>query len=391
MSIRIAIGVFLLFALARPVFAQSANEVVIGSQYSIHSEILDETRTYWTSLPDSYDLESSSHKTYPILIVLDGGEHFRYVAGMLGFMSAGRNGSRRVPETIVVGVASTNRERDFTPDRIVTRRENDTGGGDRFLDFLEKELLPVLQDRYRLAPFTVLMGHSLGGLLASHAYLQAETTFDAFLVVDPSFGNWDAATMDQKLDAMTPTSFDRFLYVASANWGSRNLRNRDRHVRFYEALHRRAGPGPFRARLDYFEDENHGSVPMIAFYNGMLALFEGYGMTYRDVTSVEQLTSHYEDISARLSYDVLPPEELVNRVGYRMLRSDDDQQKAAALSFFDLNAVNYPESFNVFDSLGEVHAALGHTREAIESYRRSLELNPGNENARRQLDLLTAQ
>lgn len=390
MSIRIPIGIVLLFALTHPLFAQSANAVVMGSEYSIRSEVLDEDRTYWVSLPASYDLAASSHATYPLLVVLDGQVHFRYIAGMLGFMSAGRSGSRRVPEMIVVGIASTNRERDFTPDKIVTRRANDTGGGDRFLDFLETELLPVLQGRYRLAPFTVLMGHSLGGLLASHAYLQAETTFDAFIVVDPSFGNWDAATMDQKVEAMPRTSLDRFLYVATANWGPRNFRNRDRHVRFYEALHRRAGAGPFRARLEYFEDEDHGSVPLIAFYHGMSALFEGYGLTYRDVTSLEQLTSHYEAISDRLSYDVLPPEELVNRIGYRMLRSEDARQKAVALSFFDLNAANYPASFNVFDSLGEAHAALGHTREAIESYQRSLQLNPDNENARRQLDLLAA-
>lgn len=306
-------------------------------------------------------------------------------------MSAARNGSRRVPEMIVVGVASTNRERDFTPDKIVTRRANDTGGGDRFLDFLEKELVPVLEDGYRASSYRLLMGHSLGGLLAAHAYLKAETTFDAFLVIDPSFGSWGAPTMDRKVDAVTAKSFDRFLYLASANWGVRNLGNRDRHVRFYEALHRRAGADRFRARLKYFEGENHGSVPLIAFYDGMSAIFEGYGLTYREVTSWEQLTSHYEAISDRLSHDFKPPEELVNRVGYRMLRSDDDRQKNAALRFFELNATNYPGSFNAFDSLGEAYAVLGQKRKALESYRRSLAINPDNEHARDQLEILAAQ
>jgi predicted alpha/beta superfamily hydrolase len=391
MRMRIPISLFLLFALTHPGYAQSANEIVIGSKHSVYSEVLGESRDYWVSLPDSYGLESESHKTYPILVVLDGRSLFRPISGTLSFMSASRNGSRRVPEMIVVGIPSTNRERDFTPDKIVTRRENDTGGGDRFLGFLENELLPVLRGAYRTSPYSMLVGHSLGGLLATHAYLKSESTFNAFIAIDPSFGSWDADTMDPKIDAITGQSFDRFLYLATANWGARNLRNRDRHVRFYEALHRRVGGGQFRARLEYFEDENHGSVPLIAFYNGMSEIFQGYGMSYRDVTSLEQLTSHYHAISERLSHDFQPPEELVNRVGYQMLRSDDSEQKAAALELFELNATNHSGSFNVFDSLGEAYASLGQKAKAIESYRRSLEINPGNENAKDQLELLGVQ
>jgi predicted alpha/beta superfamily hydrolase len=368
-----------------------ANEVVVGSKYSIHSELLGETREYWVSLPDSYDLESESHKTYPILIVLDGRSHFRSVSGMHSFMSTSRSGSRRVPEMIIVGVASTNRERDFTPDKIVTRRENETGGGDNFLNFLETEFIPFLNNTYRSSSFKVLMGHSLGGLLVTHAYLKAESTFNAFIAIDPSFGNWDADTMDQKVETATDSSLNRFLYIATANWGTRNLRNRDRHVRFYESLHRRAGSDQFRAQLEYFEDENHGSVPLMAFYNGMSTLFEGYGMTYRDVTSSEQVASHYEVISDRLSHDFKPPEELVNRAGYQMLRQDDEKQKASALELFELNASNYPMSFNAFDSLGEAYHAMGETKKAIESYQRSLELNAGNENAKTQIKVLEKQ
>ena len=372
-------------------YSQVAIDPAAGTHYSIYSELLGETREYWVSLPDSYDLESESHTTYPLLIVLDGRSLFRPVSAMHGFMSTGRSGSRRVPEMIVVGIASTNRERDFTPDKIVTRRENATGGGDIFLGFLETELLPVLHDSYRSSSFSVLLGHSLGGLLAIHAYMKANTTFNAFIAIDPSFGNWNADTMDLKVEAITDASFDRFLYIASANWGSRNLRNRDRHVRFYESLHARSAPRQFRARYEYFENENHGSVPLIAFHNGMSSLFEGYGMTFRDVTSAEQLTTHYEIISDRLSHDFKPPEELVNRAAYQMLRQDDDTQKAAAIALFELNASNHPMSFNAFDSLGEAYHAVGDIKKAIASYQRSLALHAGNENARNQLDILEAQ
>lgn len=388
MKIRFCLSFLFLLLFARLGYSQTSDDVVVGSKYSIHSDLLDETREYWVSLPDSYHLDSESHKTYPLLIVLDGQSHFRFVSGMHHFMSASRSGSRRVPEMIIVGVASTNRERDYTPDKIVTARENDTGGGDIFLSFLETELLPDLHNSYRTSSFNVLMGHSLGGLFAVHTYMKAESAFNAFIAIDPSFGTWDAETMDQKVEAMTDSSFDRFLYMATANWGTRNLRNRDRHVRFYESLHSRAGAGPFRAQLEYFEEENHGSVPLIAFYNGMSSLFKDYGLTFQEITSSEQLVSHFELISDRLSHDFRPPEALVNRAAYQMLRRENDQQKAEALKLFELNASNYPMSFNAFDSLGEAYQAVGETKKAMDSYKKSLALNAGNENAKAQLKIL---
>ena len=183
------------------------------------------------SLPESYSDETSSYKRYPVLIVLDGNAHFRSITGMVNYMSSGYNGNRRIPEMIIVAAQNVNRRRDFTPDKIMTIRENDSGGGERFLSFLENELIPELDKKYRTEHYRILFGHSLGGLLATHTYMKAHTLFNAFIAVDPSLGTWDAETMDKKLDAVTEKSFKRFIYIATANWGKRNIRNRDRHIR----------------------------------------------------------------------------------------------------------------------------------------------------------------
>ena len=46
----------------------------------------------------------------------------------------------------------------------------------------------------------------------------------------------------------------------------------------------------------------------------------------------------------------------------------------------------FPESSNAWDSLAEVHLTLGHDADALEFYTRSLELDPGNDNARAMLE-----
>jgi len=360
--------------------SQDVGQIVIGTQHILHSNILNEDREYSVNLPESYSNEGSSYKRYPLLIVLDGNAHFRSITGMVNYMSYGFNGNTRIPEMIVVAIQNVDRRRDFTPDKIITKRENNSGGGENFLSFLEDELIPELDQKYRTDPYRILFGHSLGGLLATHAYMKEKTLFNAFIAVDPSFGTWDAETMDKKLDAVTEKSFERYIYIATANWGKKNIRNRDRHVRLYEALNSKC-EGEFHAKLEYFENENHGSVPLIAFYNGISAIFEGYGIYYRNIESKEQLTQHFQSISQRLSWDIRPPEYLVNRVGYRILQSRNESEKSKSLAFFILNTENFPNSFNAFDSLGEAYEALGNKENAVNNYEKSVELNPGNEHA----------
>ncbi|HZW63553.1 MAG TPA: alpha/beta hydrolase-fold protein, partial [Flavobacteriaceae bacterium] len=368
--------------------SQDVEQIIIGTKHSLRSTILNEDRAYWISLPDSYPNKESAYKRYPVLIVLDGDLYFKSIAGIVNYMSSDVYRSWKIPEMIVVGIQNVDRRRDYTPDKIVTVRENNSGGGERFLSFLEDELIPELDQKYRTEQYRILFGHSLGGLLATHAYMKEKTLFNSFIAVDPSFGTWDSETMDKKLASLTEPSFERYLYIATANWGKRNIRNRDRHVRLYEVLNSKC-KGELPAKLEYFENENHNSVPLIAFYNGISSIFEGYGISYRNVESMEQLTQHFQSLSKRLSWELSPPESLVNQVGYAMLQNRDESVRQKALAFFILNTENYPKSFNAYDSLGEAYAFWGDIKNAIENYKKSLELNPSNEHARMKIKELS--
>ncbi|MDX1828640.1 MAG: alpha/beta hydrolase-fold protein [Lutibacter sp.] len=379
------ITVILLILGLNQVSSQNAEQIVIGTKHHLHSNILNEDREFWISLPESYNTQAASHKKYPLLIVLDGNTHFRAITGMVNYMSSGYN--IRIPEMIVVGIQNIDRRRDFTPDKIITVRENNTGGGEKFLRFLEEELIKELDKNYRTTSYQILFGHSLGGLLATHAYMKEKTLFNAFIAVDPSFGTWDSETMDKKLDSLTEQSFERFIYIATANWGKRNIRNRDRHVRLYESLNSKC-KGELPAKLEYFENEDHRSVPIIAFHNGISTIFNGYGINYRNIETAEQLKQHYQTLSQRLYWDFSPPEALVNRIGYRMLQSRNATDRTKALSFFLLNTENFPNSYNAFDSLAEAYEVLGDKANAINNYKKSLKLNPNNKNALMKIESL---
>jgi len=214
MSRNIIIVLFLLIGINQ-VKSQNVGQIIICTKHILHSNILNEDREYWISLPDSYNDEASSYKNYPILILLDGNVHFKVISGMVNYMSSDSYRSWKIPEMIVVGIQNVDRRRDYTPDKIVTVRENNSGGGESFLSFLKDELIPELDLKYRTEPYRILFGHSLGGLLVTYAYMKKETLFNAFIAVDPSFGTWDEETMDKKLDAVTSRSFERFIMVSS--------------------------------------------------------------------------------------------------------------------------------------------------------------------------------
>jgi len=361
--------------------SQNKGKIEIGDIYSIHSKILSEERKYWISLPESYDDKLKSYKRYPLIILLDGHLHFKSSAGMIQFMSGERNGYRQLPEMIVVGIMNVNRRRDFTPDKVITKRKNETGGGDKFLTFLEQELIPKIDNEFRTMPFRVLFGHSLGGLFTAHAYLQENSSFNSFISIDPSFGTWTDSIMDGKIKLVNEKVFTRPIYIATANWGKGNIRNRDRHIRFYESLNSKC-EGKYKGKIEYFENENHGTVPLPALYNGISFIFKDYYYPYRSATNREELVNHFKKISQRLSYKFSPPEELVNRIGYNKLRSRNEDEKKMALDFFKLNVENYHESYNAYDSLGEAELEFGSKEKALKHFEKSLELNPNNENAR---------
>ena len=79
----------------------------------------------------------------------------------------------------------------------------------------------------------------------------------------------------------------------------------------------------------------------------------------------------------------MPSEEHVNNMGYMMLYLVKDVKKA--LEFFEYNISNFPNSANVYDSLAEGYMVKGDKAQAIKYYKKSLKLDPNNQNAARMI------
>jgi len=203
--------------------AATAQEVAppTPQRIEIHSKILNEDRAIWVRTPPGYQ---QSKNVYPVVYVTDAPEPVNEIGSTIDFLAE----NRRLPQLIVVGIGNTDRRRDLTPSQADVKNADGSvskyptsGGGDRFLDFIQTELMPEIEKRYRTAPYRIFAGHSLGGLLAIHALTSRPDLFDAYIAVSPSL-HWDSGRTLHQAEKFfaTHTELKKALFFSLANEGA---------------------------------------------------------------------------------------------------------------------------------------------------------------------------
>ncbi len=98
-------------------------------------------------------------------------------------------------------------------------------------------------------------------------------------------------------------------------------------------------------------------------------------------TNISEGISFYKDAkkNSQKDYDFSGIESELNRMGYYLMRSGKIYN---AIEVFKLNTEEFPNSANAFDSLGEAYLISGNKKLALLNYKKSVELNPDNRNAK---------
>jgi predicted alpha/beta superfamily hydrolase len=268
------------------------NQVIIGQTDSIKSKILNEKRRIWVYLPSGYDDNLFAKKRYPVVYLLDGDAHFASVTGMIQQLSQ-VNGNTICPEMIVVAIPNTDRTRDLTPtnatvdaDGKKTDEFRSSGGGEKFTSFIEKELIPHIDSVYPTQPYRILIGHSFGGLTVMNIVINHTDMFNSYVAIDPSMW-WDGKKLlNQARQVFAQKKFTgKTLFLGIANTmssGMDTLHVRkdtaalSAHIRsileLKDILQSNPGNGLAFA-YKYYNDDSHGSVPLITEYDALRFLF----------------------------------------------------------------------------------------------------------------------
>lgn len=184
----------LLFLFTLSFSFKAQNPFIIGEIKELDSKILNEKRTINVYLPEDYDKDTAR---YSVIYLLDGSadEDFIHISGLVQFNSF--EWIKRVPKSIVIGIANTDRKRDFTFPSTVKEEQKTyptTGHSDKFISFIETELMPFVKTNYRVSSGSTLIGQSLGGLLASEILIKKPSLFNHYVIVSPSLW-WDNGSL----------------------------------------------------------------------------------------------------------------------------------------------------------------------------------------------------
>jgi predicted alpha/beta superfamily hydrolase len=211
------------------------------------------------SLPADY---RSSEKRYPVLYVLDGW-HFP----LMSFLQDNNRFSGRMPPLVIVtishgaGNVMALRARDFTPSRV--ERTPGSGGADAFLEFLERQVIPMIDATYRTDPADrALVGHSFGGLFALYVLEQRPALFQRIVASSPTIG-WD----DRKLFAASRLKrFDPPVRLDLSVEPEPRFRD---DVVAFTALLDELKPNGLTYRMKVHEGEDHNSLRVSALPSGL--------------------------------------------------------------------------------------------------------------------------
>ncbi|MEJ7733147.1 MAG: alpha/beta hydrolase-fold protein [Polyangiaceae bacterium] len=346
--------------------AAKAEPAAGPAQVTLQSTVLGEQRTILVRTPPGYERGTDRH---PVLYLTDGDRQIAHTAATIEYLA----GHGRMPEMIVMGITNTDRTRDLTPTKSSMKDGGrvmempTSGGADKFLEFIEKELVPHVEKSYRTQPYRVFAGHSFGGLFAVHALTQKPDLFQGVIAVAPSL-QWDNGWVLKRAEQLLTSrpELDRTLFVTLGDEPGEAFAA-------FEQLQKIAAqkaPKGFRFGAAHMPDEDHGSVVLRSHYAGFRKVFDGWMMprdpeTQAVAKGIEAVDAHYAALSKRFGFDVRPPEELLNQLGYQLMQGSklDD-----AIAVFQRNAERYPASANVYDSLADAYENKGQLDLAVTNY-----------------------
>jgi len=354
LSIRLLSSVAVLLLIASAAIAQPAPGTI--KRFSIKSTVLGEDRIILVRTPAGYE---TNKVTYPVLYMTDGDGHMGHTASTIEFLT--QNG--RIPDLIVVGVTNTDRTRDLTPAKSSDKnlagelRFPTSGGADNFLKFFETELIPEIEKTYRVQPYRIFAGHSLGGLFAIHAMISKPGLFNSYIAVSPSLQWENSEALKRAADFLKNQKEAKVTLFASI--GNEPGPIGEDFDKFKDLLAKSNIKG-FEWQAERMADEDHGSVVLRSHYFGLRKVYEGW-QAPRDPNGaisggLKGADEHYKKLSAKFGYSIPVPENVINQIGYQLIF---DAKPEEAIAIFKTNVERYSASANVYDSLAEAYERGG--------------------------------
>jgi predicted alpha/beta superfamily hydrolase len=247
---------------------QKKSDFVIGEKISIESKVLNERKTIVVIPP--YNYKDRPDEKFPVVYVLDPGNNLFATFGIVNYYS---DILKIIPRMIIVGIVSNDREKDYLP---TPSKEQPTGGGaDKFLRFINSELVTLIDSTYPANSERCIIGHSAGGLFAIYALENQPELFNSFICIDPSLWYDDQSCIKEMPEFLKNNKkIKKSIFISLSNEKEMGV------FPFIEVLEKYAPEG---INWDYihYKSETHNSL-------GFKSICAGFEMIYKNWKTKEE-------------------------------------------------------------------------------------------------------
>lgn len=243
---------FCLFFIGHISYAQVKYETFESSK-------LGDTRELKIQLPRGY--EQNTEKSYPLFIVFDGDYMFEAVAGNVDYYSYWED----MPEAIVVGINQLDKRFDDCMYSEQNSLPIETGAA--FFEFIGMELVPYVENKYRIANFKIAVGHGETANFINYYLLKPNPLFQAYIAVSPELA---PNMLDYLPECFNKLENKTFYYLANTSNDVKSIKS------MTTALNSDVSDienENFKYSFDSFEGASHYSVPTHAIPNAMEDIF----------------------------------------------------------------------------------------------------------------------
>lgn len=345
----------------------------LGTQHIFKSKVLEEDRPIIISLPIGYN---TTNVNYPILYVLDGLGNIKHTVATAELLAE----SGLISPMIIVGIESLDRAKDLTPSKAgegVYGGAGDagipqSGGAPIFLKFLEEELLPYIDTKYRTHPYRILEGHSFGGLFSTYALMQSSNLFDAFIIQAPAlWWNNEEMIKTAKTFFKANSRLNKTVYFGIGGddgWGMRQ------ELKKYVDVVKANTPDSFRWKHEEVGDEDHDQARLLLNYHGLRFIFSDLKNTTFTVENFDKnnfleeeqnLMSRYGDMTRRPA------------MGYVKLYAglEEKERTTDAIVVLKRATETYPNYVGLLNNLAKLYEKTNQIEQAINTYKTAIEVS----------------
>ncbi len=350
----------------------------------INSKIFNDTREIKVLLPNQYD--KFPNRKYKVVYLFDAqsNDFFNYLIATYNYLKSASN--HFISPVIFVGIESKDRRFEFLPKNKTDQpfqiygSNAKLGGADLMLEYLDKEVIPLVEKRFRSNSYNIAIGHSLGASFITYSLIDYPKMFDALIAISPNY-YYDNEQILNSFKAIKNKDnlSNKFIYIAHGKGDELEDRFSPSTEKMRKILENMNIQKP-NWSVNELNNNSHALTPLEGIFKGFVKLNEQLTI---DETSKSFYSNKYNFIanfqefyknSSQSTGLKLPTIEDANHLAYNCFYSNMTKEGIEVLEY---TIQLYPNDSNLYDSLGEFYQSIDDKLKAKLSYQNGMKIPRG--------------